>query len=410
MDTSKNRRDFIKKSTVVGLGSLLLGNTQHATASVPNSGTQKETFAITMWEFSWLERRWPGAGYEDWDTALAELVERGYNAIRIDAFPHLIYNDPQKEFLINPHWDTQDWGSPAITKVRLQPHFINFIKKCKKFNVKLGLSSWWREDKNKSFNVITTPQKLGMVWLSVLDLIKDHDLMDQILYVDLSNEWPLEVWTPYKTDLGWWDTQDSARWMRESIAVLKDKYPKLPYTFSFTGEVTKETLTRGDISMLDFLEPHIWMVNGNGGEFYKEVGYQYERFTYEGYDNLALKGEKLYRQKENYWKDQLLSQIEYAAEWSKKVNKPLVTTECWGVVDYKDWPLLDWDWVKELCDLGTREAVKTGRWVGISTSNFCGPQFVGMWRDKSWHQDLTDLIRNQKTHSDFNTHKLITRI
>lgn len=23
--------------------------------------------AITMWEFSWIERRWPGAGYEDWD-------------------------------------------------------------------------------------------------------------------------------------------------------------------------------------------------------------------------------------------------------------------------------------------------------------------------------------------------------
>ncbi|MBN1791595.1 MAG: cellulase, partial [Bacteroidales bacterium] len=22
--------------------------------------------AITMWDFSWLERRWPGAGYEDW--------------------------------------------------------------------------------------------------------------------------------------------------------------------------------------------------------------------------------------------------------------------------------------------------------------------------------------------------------
>jgi hypothetical protein len=25
---------------------------------------------ITMWDFSWLERRWPGAGYEDWDKAL----------------------------------------------------------------------------------------------------------------------------------------------------------------------------------------------------------------------------------------------------------------------------------------------------------------------------------------------------
>jgi hypothetical protein len=30
--------------------------------------------AITMWDFSWLERRWPGAGYEDWDKALSELT------------------------------------------------------------------------------------------------------------------------------------------------------------------------------------------------------------------------------------------------------------------------------------------------------------------------------------------------
>jgi len=32
--------------------------------------------AITMWDFSWLERRCPGAGYEDWDKALGELKER----------------------------------------------------------------------------------------------------------------------------------------------------------------------------------------------------------------------------------------------------------------------------------------------------------------------------------------------
>ena len=39
-------------------------------------------FAITMWDFSWLERRWPGAGYEDWDAALGELTDRGYDAVR----------------------------------------------------------------------------------------------------------------------------------------------------------------------------------------------------------------------------------------------------------------------------------------------------------------------------------------
>jgi hypothetical protein len=43
--------------------------------------------AIAMWDFSWLERRWPGAGYENWSVALDELVERGYDAVRIDAYP-----------------------------------------------------------------------------------------------------------------------------------------------------------------------------------------------------------------------------------------------------------------------------------------------------------------------------------
>jgi len=38
----------------------------------------QQPLAIAMWDFSWLERRWPGAGFEDWDRSLNELVERGY--------------------------------------------------------------------------------------------------------------------------------------------------------------------------------------------------------------------------------------------------------------------------------------------------------------------------------------------
>ena len=56
------------------------------------------------------------------------------------------------------------------------------------------------------------------------------------------------------------------------------------------------------------------------------------------------------------------------------------------------WTIHDWGWVKELCAHGVEEAVKTGRWTGIATSNFCGPQFTGMWRDVDWHQRLTKRI------------------
>jgi hypothetical protein len=405
------RRTFVKASSMMGLGLSMSGLNKINIDTDPTSPDPLESpLAITMWEFSWLERRWPGAGYEDWEVALTELKQRGYNAIRIDAFPHLIHNDPEKEYLLRPPWSVQDWGSPALNRVRVQPNFIDFIKRCREYEIKIGLSTWWREDDAKVYNFIKSPEKLAEVWMSVLDLLKKNDLLDQIIYLDLSNEWPLSVWTPFIPGIDDWSSQESIRWMRDSIKILRAKYPQIPYTFSFTGEITADSITRGDLSMLDFLEPHIWMVNMNNQEFYEKVGYHYERFTYAGYDNLALKGEKLYRSDEAHWKEGLLRQITLAAEWSKKLNKPLITTECWGVVDYKDWPLLKWDWVKELCEFGATEAAKTGRWAAIATSNFCGPQFRGMWRDKSWHTRLTDKIKTSGIANDLNNSLLVKRI
>ena len=68
------------------------------------------------------------------------------------------------------------------------------------------------------------------------------------------------------------------------------------------------------------------------------------------------------------------------------------TTECWGITDYKDFPMLPWDWVKDLCALGVETACQTGQWALMATSNFAAPQFCGMWRDVAWHQRLTTMI------------------
>ena len=82
-----NRRDFIKTSSVVAAGSMLGGGLTSLGAAPASGGVTlsghrlKRPLAITMWDFSWLERRWPGAGYEDWDQALDELKARGYDAV-----------------------------------------------------------------------------------------------------------------------------------------------------------------------------------------------------------------------------------------------------------------------------------------------------------------------------------------
>ena len=109
-----DRRVFIRQTAVAALGGLVAFDLSNALAKSEMAFAGKGEIsprAITMWDFSWLERRWPGAGYEDWDQVLDELSERGYNAIRIDAYPHLIAENPMKKWLLKEVWNQQEYGA-----------------------------------------------------------------------------------------------------------------------------------------------------------------------------------------------------------------------------------------------------------------------------------------------------------
>ncbi len=384
-----NRKEFLMA------GAALLGSSWVAESAADAAFSP---LAITMWDFSWLERRWPGAGYEDWDQILDELIERGYNAVRVDAYPHLAAYGPGREWTLEPCWNQQDWGSPALNRVQIQPALNTFIGKCRARGIKVALSTWFRRDTERTWEKITSPEEFGRIWKVTLDGIAADNLLDALLYVDLCNEYPLDVWVPWFPQ-GQYTSRRSAtgkEWMTRSLEVVRRAYPDLKYTFSFTSEF--ESWEQEDVSFLDFLELHLWMTHFT--DFYQQVGYRYERFESTGYENLVRHGERLYREKPEFWQGKLREGIEMAARWSRASGKPLITTECWSIVDYKDWPLLSWDWIKELCEVGVRQAASTGRWVAMATSNFCGPQFVGMWRDVDWHLRLTRLIRSSRVDGE----------
>jgi len=65
----------------------------------------------------------------------------------------------------------------------------------------------------------------------------------------------------------------------DSIAQA-DLISHLLYTFSQTSEF--DEWQQQDISMLDFMELHVWMAQEPG--YYEEVGYDYERFDPKGYE------------------------------------------------------------------------------------------------------------------------------
>ena len=381
-----DRRKFLT-GTAAGVGI-----TAFAKAATPQGRLRDlpHPLAITMWDFSWLERRWPGAGYEDWDRALDDLASRGYDAVRIDPYPHLIAADPEKTWELIPVWSVQDWGSPAKNRVRVQPALNQFIRKCGERGLRVGLSTWFRQDTDNTRMKIHTPEDHGRIWKTTLDSIASDGLTKHLLYVDLCNEFPLDIWAPFLPKNMTRVSSEGTAWMRDAIAVVRKSYPDIDYTFSFTSEF--DTWKQQEVSMLDFLELHIWMAQAS--EFNKEIDYNYERFDLKGYEHIVDRAKPLYLSKPEYWKSKLRDRIQLAADWSRASQRPLITTECWALVDYKDWPLLDWDWIKELCETGVRAAAGTGRWAVIATSNFCGPQFIGMWRDVAWHKRLTDLIHS----------------
>jgi hypothetical protein len=355
----------------------------------------KPRLAIAMWDFSWLERRWPGAGYEDWGRALDELRERGYDAVRIDAYPLFNYLGSEKSWRLKPQWNVLEWGAPCEMDVTVWPALPEFLRACRSRGIAVGLSTWFRQDVANSRMQVTSPELHAEIWLATLRKLKAEGLTEDLLYVDLCNEWPLRHWAPFFNNsvenTGDWRTPVSLSWMAKAAALVRAEFPGLPLTVStLTSDGIFPDATT-DVSYLDFLEPHIWMAQQRG--YYDQVGYRYPQFESSGLELVARDGERIYRERPAYWQAGLTEAIDRMAAFSASSGKPLVTTECWGLVDFRDWPGMRWGWIEELCALGVRHALSKGRWRAVATSNFCGPQFPGHWRNTAWHQELTREIR-----------------
>jgi hypothetical protein len=69
-----DRRRFMAQAPLAAAGTAGIIGGQAGSSSSPVFRLGGHAFlhplAITMWDFSWIERRWPGAGYEDWDDVL----------------------------------------------------------------------------------------------------------------------------------------------------------------------------------------------------------------------------------------------------------------------------------------------------------------------------------------------------
>jgi len=378
-----------------------------------------ERFATAMWDFSWATRRHGDeAEYADWDRVLDQLCERGYDNVRIDAFPHLIAADSKgavaDRFNILPQRKRFMWGNHETVEIEPRADLIAFMRKCKARDVSIGLSSWFVADSSRRRDQVRGPDDFFRIWNETLKLIDSAGLLDQILWVDLCNEFPLDIWAwgaapaifgrRHRTPVGVglralpWGHAVRVRvqdYLSSSIARLQQAWPELRFCYSFCNLVG-EQMRLLDVSGFGVAEVHCWLADDLRWSLASlqlaallewPLGTEVHAAVTRGTSTRTLRR----------WRDGLLAPLMTTwSQWAQENELPLITTEGWGPINYasrRDGPS-DWKWVQSFASLAVESAIEMG-WTGICTSNFCQPHHPGMWSDVSWHREQTQAIRRR---------------
>jgi hypothetical protein len=370
--------------------------------------------AVTMWDFSWLLRRsGPQAEYADVDRVLNELADRGYDVVRIDAFPHWIAAD-NAEIVAEPQPAGFMWGNHSPVTVRPREALLEFLEGLRRRGIQAGLSTWFTPDTLNLADRIVTPQDLAEIWIHTLEIIRDAGLIDTVAYVDLCNEWP--GWAPgigrrLFGDIGtvfalpgpFSDEQlraiDS---YQESLRAVKEKIPGIPVTFSFFLRGARPPLSvdvmRLSTNDFDIAETHLWLSAGCPGfidrtDWPDTFAVSEDVRTLTGHEKRVH--ERYPAERDSYLAE-LATLMDAWRDWAAGRDLPLWTTEGWASVLWSPdlvpgWS--GWDYVKDVGAAAVDMAVERG-WQGICTSNFSQPHHAGLWADLDWHRQQTTRIKS----------------
>ena len=381
----------------------------------------KKPVAIAMWDFSWILRHHRYGEFENWDIVLEGLAERGYNAVRIDAMPQFVAADTsgksETEFRsVKNGWQPSLWGNDYTMSFRPKEALQEFLPKCKKYGIKVGLATWFMQHGTARKDIFSEDGGLLRAWEETLLFLQTNSLLDNVIYVDLLNEYPnwhgfdwlkkkmnllsgLEQFKPDNPEAnvpnqiisGKSANAEQQKFYNEfitsTIKTLRSKYPDIDFYASLDSSME---LDRIDLSEFVALDYHIWFAHTNKIPGLDKVGARDQTQNYrEIYSGLQAYWKE---NKESLvkWMDGRLNEISGAAA---KQDIVCGNTEGWGPISWFDHPELGWEWVKESAEICVDLALKHSNYKFICTSNFTHPQFRGMWGDVKWHQKITARIK-----------------
>jgi len=375
--------------------------------------------AIAMWDFSWILRHHPYGEFENWEQVISGLAERGYNAIRMDAMPHFVVSTHEGKIIdefrsVKEDWKPCLWGNDYTMSFRPREALLEFLPICKKYGIKVGLATWFAPHNTGRTDIFNEEGGLLRAWTETLSLLKENNLLDNIIYVDLLNEYPnnhgfdwLKQELNKRSDIQKFKlnnpeahmpvlnaTKGNAlqvafhnQFMKDTIRALEVKFPELELFTSYDSGVPLEDIDLTEQAALDY---HVWFQHTGKIRNIMEIASRDQT------QDLSLLNRQLYA----YWKDNkpwlvnwIEDRIDAIAAKAKQNNLVCGNTEGWGPIGWYDHPELDWRWTKESADICVDLARKHDNYKFICTSNFTHPQFKGIWDDVAWHRQITDRIK-----------------
>ena len=259
---------------------------------------------------------------------------------------------------------------------------------------------------------------LYRAWDETLTFLQTNQMLDQVIYVDILNEYP--NWHGFdwfknemnlRADIRQFklnnpeanvpDADDKSpganplqkvfynQFINDILSRLKQKYQALDFFASTDSGTSENDLDLTNFAALDY---HIWFNHWGKIPGLDDVRSR-DHFKYDY--RISMKDLQSFwsahKEKLVGWMNGRMNDIARAAG---KYGIVCGNTEGWGPIFWFDHPELDWSWVKESGQICIELLQTYPNYKFICTSNFTHPQFRGMWEDVKWHREMTRKIQS----------------
>lgn len=235
-------------------------------------GGQLPRLAVADWSHYWQTRRDSAGGdYRSLGLLLDQLCERGYNCLRVDAFPHLIA--ARNDGVVLDRFELADAGPGGLW---LQPRkqLLELATLARARDLRLWLTSSFLNDSQSRRSFVRRPGDYIDVWSQTLNLLNEKQLLETVVAVDFCHQFTDPdtshgaMRSLFRTHprnpvlrLGLWpDGADQAveSYLLEVPRALRAAYPDVAFGVSVNA-ATDRQVRKLDTTELDFLDGHYWL-------------------------------------------------------------------------------------------------------------------------------------------------------